>query len=98
MHNTCIYILSISSLDRLIRTKINYDIEKWLTNKVIGFKLKLILPTGGGKNGEWLGSDLPPPTGLDFAISDGNTPKPILTKPADLPSLSNVSRKKVSSS
>lgn len=53
-----------------------------------GFNVNESLPTGVVKVGEWLGSERPFPTGLDLAISPGNTDIPILTLPAYLPSLS----------
>ena len=57
-----------------------------LTSIVKGFNEKEILPTGGGRNGEWFGSALPDPTGFLVAISPGVMFMPILIKPPDLPS------------
>jgi len=53
---------------------------------VNGLSEKDILPTGGGKNGEWFGSDLPDPTGFLVAISPGVMFIPILRRPPDFPS------------
>lgn len=38
------------------------------SNILNGFKVKEILPTGGGKNGEWFGSYLASPTLLFSAL------------------------------
>jgi hypothetical protein len=59
----------------------------YLTSIEKGFKEKVSLPTGGERNGEWLGSDLPLPTGFAFAITPGITVIPILTLPAGFPSV-----------
>ena len=65
---------------------------------VHGFRDHSILPTGGGKNGEWFGSDLPSPFGYESAISFGTISICILIFPFSSPFLSFISIQKLSSS
>lgn len=84
------YIFFLSSGPIIWFYKAEVRFRGLLTNIVMGFREKLIRPTGGGKKGEWLGSALPIPTGLDSASSPGVTLRLILTFPTYKPLLSMV--------